>query len=311
VVLRFVPQRSEPQYHGSRAMRFPDDPGLVAVLKHLAVSASALLGHGGEAWVYALDDARVVRVLHAGGREEDVRRRQALVDELARAEPAFALPQLLEVGELEGRVFAVERRLHGRSLSDELRTAERSARARLIEAHLDTAAALGDLHLEPRDGFGDLIVADAITTPTWRAYLEQRAAANLARSTPELRSIDAIALAAPLPEPTAAAFVHLDAFAGNMLTDGTRITAVLDISSTSVAGDRRLDPLATAVYLTSSEITPTTTPADVDVAMSWLRAAGLEDWFEPARRWLAGYWSCATDDPKVIAWCQTVLLAHS
>jgi len=38
---------------------------------------------GGEAWVYALDDARVVRVLHPGGRADDILRRQRLVDELA------------------------------------------------------------------------------------------------------------------------------------------------------------------------------------------------------------------------------------
>ncbi len=289
-------------------MDFPDDSGLVSVLKRLGVAADALLGHGGEAWVYALDDARVLRVLHAGGRAEDVRRRQSLVDELARAGPAYALPEILEIGEIDGRIFAVERRLPGRSVMDELRSCDDDARGRLIEAHLDAAAALGDLYLAPRGGFGDLIIDNAITTSTWRAYLEERAATSLARSTRELRSIDPIALAAPLPETTVAAFVHLDAFAGNMLTDGARITAVLDIGPTSVAGDRRLDTLAAVVYLTSPEITPVATAADVDVAMSWLRTAGLHDWFDPARRWLAAFWSAAVDDPRVLRWCHTVLL---
>jgi hypothetical protein len=102
--------------------------------------------------------------------------------------------------------------------------------------------------------------------------------------------------------------VHLDAFAGNMLTDGARITAVLDIGVTSIAGDGRLDPLSAAVYLASPDITPTATPADADVAMSWLRNAGLFEWFEPARRWLAGFWSAAYDDPRVLKFCQGVLL---
>ena len=70
----------------------------------------------------------------------------------------------------------------------------------------------------------------------------------------------------------------------------------------------RLDPLATAVYLTSRETTPTAAPADVDVVMSWLRAARLEGWFESARRWLAGYWAFAIDDPRVLAGCRNVLL---
>jgi len=289
-------------------MSFPADPGLVSVLEHLGVDAGALLGHGGEAWVYALDDARVVRVLRAGARQEDVQRRRRLVDELSRSNPPFALPEVLDIDMCAGRVFAIERRLRGRSVLDELGTCEGAARNRLIEAHLDAAAALGDLQLSPRAGFGDLIADDAITTPTWRGYLEQRVATNLARSVPELRSIDPIALASALPDTTDAAFVHLDAFAGNMLTDGVHITAVLDIGTTSVAGDRRLDPLATAVYLTSRETTPTTAPADVDVVMSWPRAARLERWFESARRWLAGYWAFAIDDPRVLAGCRNVLL---
>ena len=180
--------------------RYPDDAGLVAVLQHLGVAADAVLGHGGEAWVYALDDDRVVRVLHAGGRADDVVRRQRLVDELARAEPAFALPEMIAVDELDGRVFTIERRLRGRSILDELRDCEGTQRNRLIEAHLAAAAALGDLHLEPRGGFGDLIADEPITTTTWRAYLEQRVAANLARLAPDLHAIDPIALAAALPD---------------------------------------------------------------------------------------------------------------
>ena len=222
--------------------------------------------------MFALDAERVLRVLHAGGSENDIRRRQALVDELARSARAFALPSVIEIGELDGRIFAVERRLPGRSVMDELSRCDGEARVRVIEGHLDAAAALGDLRLEPRAGYGDLIVDDAIVTSTWRAYLEQRAATNLARSTSDLHSIDAGSLAAPFSEPAAAAFVHLDAFAGNMLTDGTRITAVLDIGPTSVAGDRRLDPVSAAVYLAAPEITPAANRADVDVAMSWLRA---------------------------------------
>jgi aminoglycoside phosphotransferase (APT) family kinase protein len=258
--------------------------------------------------VYALDDDRVLRVLHAGGTESDIRRRQDLVDELARSPLPFALPSVIEVGELDGRTFAIERRLPGRSVMDELRNCEGEARARLIEGHLDAAAALGDLHLEPRSGYGELIIDDAIVTSTWRAYLEQRAARNLARSTPDLQSIDAVALAAALPEPAAAAFVHVDAFAGNMLTDGTRITAVLDIGPTSLAGDRRLDPVSAVVYLASPDISPAANRSDVDVATSWLRAHGLHDWFEPAQRWLAAFWSFAVDDPRVLEWCRSVLL---
>ncbi len=291
-------------------MAVPEDAGVVSVMRQFAVTADDLLGHGGEAWVFALGDDRVVRILQPGGRIEDIVRRRALVAELGRAGAPFALPDVLEVGEMDGRAFAVERRLPGRSVLDELRSSEGPARKDLVERYLEAADALGDLSLERRLTYGDLIGDGAITTSTWRAYLVERAAANLARSTSDFSSVDADALADGLPEPTGPSFVHLDAFAGNVLTDGTRITAVIDIGSTSLAGDRRLDPLAAAVYLVSPDITDPVRDTDVDVAMSWLRATGLHQWFEPARRWLAAFWSSAVDDEKLLRWCRRVLLEN-
>jgi aminoglycoside phosphotransferase (APT) family kinase protein len=288
-------------------VEIPDDASLAAILQALGVPRDALVGHGGEARVFAIDDERVVRVLHPGGDAKHLSRRQRLVDELVRSQPRYALPQVLEVGELDGRVYAIERRLAGRSVLDELQTVSGPARRRLVEAHLDTAAALGDLHLEPRATYGDLISDEPIRAPTWRAYLEEKVAANLARSTPALRNLDPAALAAPFAEPPTPSFVHLDAFAGNMLTDGSRITAVIDIGVTSVYGDRRFDPLSVAAYLSAPAVTPMATPADADVAMGWLRNAGLSEWFEPVRRWLAAYWSFALDDAALHAWCHTVL----
>jgi aminoglycoside phosphotransferase (APT) family kinase protein len=288
----------------------PDDPELVLVLRSFEIQASDLLGHGGEARVYALGPDRVLRVLHPGGRAEDMARRQDLVGRLARSRPAFALPEILEVGQVGERIYVIERRLPGVSVQEALRTCPPEGRTTLVERYLEAAATLGDLRLERPHTFGDLIRDDAITTSTWRAYLEQRAAASLSRSTGELRSVDPRDLAADLPEPAEPAFVHLDVFAGNMMTDGQRITAVIDVGSTSVAGDRRLDPLAAAVYLASPEITPAATAADVDVAMRWLGATGLDRWFEPARRWLAAYWSFAVDDANLLRWCQGVLLGR-
>ena len=74
---------------------FPSDPRLVAVALRFGVAPNALLGHGGEAWVYALDDERVLRVLHDGGGKADVLRRLALVEELALSQPVCRLPEVL------------------------------------------------------------------------------------------------------------------------------------------------------------------------------------------------------------------------
>jgi len=47
----------------------------------------------------------------------------------------------------------------------------------------------------------------------------------------------------------------LDAFAGNMLTEGSVVSAVTDFGVTAEAGDARLDPLTAPVYLSAREIT--------------------------------------------------------
>jgi aminoglycoside phosphotransferase (APT) family kinase protein len=287
---------------------FPSDPGLVAVAVRFGVAPNALLGHGGEAWVYALDDERVLRVLHDGGKKTDVLRRVALVEDLRLSQPVYQLPEVLDVGEYEGRTYAIERRLPGWSMTEELGRLQGAARDRLIEAYLDTSASLGELHLPAHSGFGDLIADGAIVAPSWHAYLEERAARNLGGSTPELRRIDPVEIADGLPDVSTPSFVHLDAFPGNFLTDGVRVTAVLDFGFSSLAGDRRLDPIASTVYLSDTHVTPTATARDVDIAEAWLRTEGLSDWLEPGRRWLAAYWSFEVDDPNVIAWCSEVLL---
>lgn len=225
-------------------MQFPADSGLADVLVALGVRPEALLGHGGEAWVYALDDERVIRVLHGGATREMVVASGELVARLSRVGAPFALPELLDVGEVGGRWYAVER----------------------------------------GDWWGELLRVPLIRAERWHAYLRVKAEASLALAGVDFAGIDADALSSELPAPAARSFVHLDAFPGNVLAVGTTITAVIDFGATTVVGDRRLDPLASAIYLTP-EITPTATNRDRDVAYSWLRNASTSCSIRPSDGW--------------------------
>lgn len=296
----------------------PDDPGLDNVLRHLGVPASALLGHGGEARVYAIDDERVVRVIHPGGSCDHIRERQTLVDELARAPMPFALPEVLDCGTVDGRSYAIERRLTGRSVTAELGRLDRRERDRLVEHHLDAARALGDLRLDDRGWYGDLLASTPVRADGWLDYLTAKAADGLERA-PGFEAIDPARLAADLADLAASdqtgptgdvegSFVHLDAFGGNMLAVGSTVTAVIDIGASSIRGDRRLDPLSAAVYLCAPPITPEADDGDRRVAERWLADAGLLDHLEPARRWLAAFWAWASDDRVLHRWCRSVLL---
>ncbi len=285
----------------------PADEVLRTVLRRFGIGPSDLLGHGGEARVYALDDERVLRILHGSQTCAHVLERQALVDELRRVEAPFALPEVLECGSIGSRTYAIERRLPGAAISDQLPRLDRRRRNDLVENHLEAAMALGDLRLEERPWFGDLLAATPVRADSWRSYLEAKAADGLERA-PGFEAVDPAELARDLPATTDGSFVHLDAFAGNMLSVDTTVTAVIDIGASSVRGDRRLDPLSAAVYLCAPPITPAADENDRAVAREWLTNADLIDHYEPARRWLAAFWAWATDDRTLHHWCRSVLL---
>lgn len=283
------------------------DPALVAVLRSFGAGPDDLLGWGGEAVVVALDADRIVRVLHRGGDRESLERRYELVEELRAGSNRYALPELLEITEVAGRTCAVERRIPGTSVLRALDHVGGPDRDRLVEAHLQAAADLSDLPLTPRGWYGDLLAGQPVRTATWKTFLVTRAAQSLASAPAAFSEIDPEALADELPDTDAQAFVHLDAFTGNMMTTGTTITAVIDIGPTSAVGDRHLDALAAVVYLGAPQITASATKRDLDVASSWLRSHDLLDRLEPTRRWLAAYWAWAVDDAKLQDWCRTVL----
>ena len=289
-------------------MQFPEDAGLVAALRSFGIAPAALLGHGGEAWVYALDTERIVRVHHEGTVRETVDSRSSLLAELARSADAvpFQIPRVLETAVVEGRIITTEPRLPGRALLELLGESRGDERNALMRSYLDAAAQIGDLHLE-RPWYGELSQRRPIRTESFREYLRRRAARSLAGAGPDFAGIDPDALAAALPEAEAPALVHLDAFPGNMLAEGTAVTAVLDFGVIALVGDRRLDPLAAVAYLTSN-ITPTADDTDRALAQEWLAERGLAGLYEPARRWLAAFWSIARDDLRLHQWCREVLL---
>ncbi|MCA9924373.1 MAG: phosphotransferase [Anaerolineales bacterium] len=284
-------------------------PEIEAILHKFQVQPDALLGHGGEAFVFALDDGRILRIAHAGTSQQDLIDRAALLSELApgAAQLPFAIPAVLEIHQIDNRVLTIEPRLPGRPLPDVLLETGGSARANLIRAYLDAAARLGDLSLH-RPWYGEIRRDNAIRTAVFADYLVQRAAAGLQAGGAAFRRIDPQQLAAALPTPDQPEFVHLDAFAGNMLAADGKITAVLDFGAVCLMGDRRLDPLTAAIYLTPA-ITPSATDDDRAVAQAWLVEHDLDVWFEPAQRWIAAFWAFAHNDKALFEWCQSVLLA--
>ncbi len=278
------------------------------VLEQLGTSGEQLLGEGGEAQVYALDASNVLRLHQPGTSVNDALSRKALLDEIGKGASHlwFNTPEVLEVGTLLGHTYSIERRIVGESLTDALRTAGETSRGRLVSRYMDAAWAIGEIAVV-RPTLGEVSAVDAVRRDSFSGYLAERARRSLSGTA--LAHIDAEALATELGEAVdPPALVHLDFFAGNVMTDGDEITGVIDFGYSTIIGDRRLNPVAAAVHLASPRITPVATTADRATAMSWIVEHGLEGYYSAGERWMAAYWMFASDDdPVILPWSRSVL----
>jgi Ser/Thr protein kinase RdoA (MazF antagonist) len=279
--------------------RFPEDPGAAAVLREIGSGPARLLGRGGEASVYALDDERVLRIHRHGASETGVRGRTALLDELQASahQVSFAIPRVLTVDFIRERWVTVELRLAGRSLENELATLPKEARTALVRAYLSAATELGKLAVS-RPFFGELHEDDPVRDETWQSYLERRARHSLALGGEAYSRVSAAELARPFEEPPTRHFVYLDAYPGNVLVEKGRVSAILDFGGGVLIGDPRFNALAAASYLHSE---------DRAVGEAWLADRGIVS-AGPFRRWLAAYWAFASDDETLGAWCRAELV---
>lgn len=286
------------------------EPSLLRVLGELGVEPGALLGYGGEACVFAYGDEQIVRIHHAEQGRAAIEARSALLDELRphHGRLPFAIPHVSELQVIAERFVTFEPRLHGQTLARALREVRGTRRAELLSSTLEASRALRRLPLT-RPWFGELCQVPPIRTPSWKDYLRRRARTSLAAAGEAFAGVDVEALCLPFDEPATPGLVHLDLYVGNVLVDGTRVTAVLDFGGVPVFGDPDFDPLTVAVYL-RGEMTDHVDESDHTVCREWLEREALAERLDAAERWIAAMWSFAVDDAKVQSWCRRVLLAR-
>jgi hypothetical protein len=286
------------------------DPSLLRVLKELGVDPGELLGYAGEACVFAYGGEQIVRIHHAEADGAAVEARSALLGELRphHGQLPFAIPHVCELRVIAERYVTFEPRLHGRTLARALREVRGTGRRELLLSTLEASRALSRLPIT-RQWFGDLCRVPPIRTPSWKEYLRRRARTSLAAAGDAFAGVDVEALCLAFEEPATPGFVHLDLYAGNVLVEGSSVTAVLDFGGVPVFGDPDFDPLTVAVYL-RGEMTDAAVESDHTLCREWLEQAGLAERLDAAERWVAAMWSFAVDDAKVQSWCRRVLLAR-
>jgi hygromycin-B 4-O-kinase len=166
------------------------------------------------------------------------------------ASPALPIPRVLAIGRCEAGHFAISERAPGRRLA-ELSTGERRA---VLPAALDTLDAIGRVDVSGSRGYGGWGADGNGQSTTWRAFLldviEDRSEGfykdwhALFRTTFLERPLyervyrRMLELADACPEERA--LIHQDYHLDNVMSDGQRVTGVLDWGN-ACYGDRLFD----------------------------------------------------------------------
>jgi putative membrane protein len=283
-----------------------------AVLKRFSLAADDLLGSGGESQVYALDEERILRLYRERADPEYVASLHEFYRALDGVTLPFSLPYMEEVGDVDGALYAVEKRLPGVSFTQYLKQAGGDARSQSLANYLAAAAQIQTIPINLRE-FGELLTSNPTQRPAWPEYLAARAHevlssySHLSADVPALDGIvrsweKDLEMVADVAKPTLA---HGDYFPGNVMVDENgEVTAVIDFSPTTVAGDPKLDLACALIFV---EVDAGYRPDDSPLLARLLRerddapAAGVIALY---RTFYSFYFSGAKKhDPPLYEWC--------
>ncbi|HET8581261.1 MAG TPA: aminoglycoside phosphotransferase family protein [Candidatus Paceibacterota bacterium] len=286
-----------------------------AVLDRFGIAQGALLGEGSESWVYALDDARVLRIAKDSARRPHFEDRMHFYESLPRAALPFAIPRVQAIEEHAGAVVSIEERIHGSPLLAVLPALSPGEKRHAFGSFLDAALALRAV-TRPDLPYGELLADRPVTATTWREYLAMKV--RTAAEDPVLRA-DVPQLAhsareaqeriAMLAEPEHA-LVHGDYFPGNVLMDESlAVAGVIDFSPMTLIGDPQMDIAGAFLFL---EVTPGATAADSAFMRELIVARAGEailPVIECYRLYYSFYFAFARDDAPLYRWCVANLAA--
>lgn len=219
------------------------------LLTNWAVGTPTLIGEGMEGVVYALDADRVAKIWFA--EPATAARDTRTFFEAPAAKPlSFAVPQVLEIHQVDGRTITIERFLHGTALIDT--PVSRGQTEELFVGILAELAAGGAC-----PAARPLVVLDGPLPdfiPGLVALAGRRAERHRRVLTVAVEDLDrkVAALLRRLPEADSAArvAVHGDLCPGNVLvTGGPTVSAVLDWGFFSTEGDPVFEAAVTAALV--------------------------------------------------------------
>ncbi len=284
------------------------------MLESFGITATDLLGSGGESQVYALGPEQILRIYKRGMLSTYVERRHAFYTDLQCYSPPFEIPQIVKTGRIDGQIYTIERRMRGQDFARILPKLTPAERQRALTSYLDVAEQIGTIYF-PNDPFGELLVPEnPLQRATWPGYLWDRMQQSLSESRTDLEHdvpgfahiLDGMhTQLQQLNGFNERCLVHGDYFPGNVFIDSDlTICGVGDFSYAAIVGDPRMDLVGAIVYL---EVLDAYQPGDTEFLLQLLtKRCGTEilKIVQLYRLYYSLYFSvCKHSDPRTYAWC--------
>jgi hypothetical protein len=237
------------------------------VLQKLQVNP-VLLGKGGEGWVYEYgNDA--LKVYPHNSDVQYLKNIQAFQGVLAKQHFTFDTPQIYEVGNVDGILYTVEKRLQGVQMDKKIVGMSTTDRQQLYRSYYDAIRQVNTVTF-PDLSYGQIIkTSESITSDSWTDFLVQILDKKVAITHKKMQKIvpdydKKVELFKLLIQKYLVSaqknLVHCDYFLNNVLVnDDLAISAVLDFSVHAAVGDPKLD---IAGVLTWNEEDPKVQPQD-------------------------------------------------
>jgi putative membrane protein len=293
------------------AVKQPELAG--SVRERFSVTNDDLLGFGGEAAIYALNEEQVVRCYRAGTDRRRVEVRAAFYHGIARSDVPFKLPLVESIDVVDGSLYSIEQRIPGTSLTTALGALDGTERRRALTNYATAVEHIQSVALDDRE-FGELLADAPIKRRAWPAFLVDRAERALVAGQlvmkPDVPQLDDVLAAfregtARVSNVVEPRLVHGDYFPGNVMVDERgAVTGILDFSPLTVAGDPRLDLAGALIFL---EVVAPYRPEDSTIVEDVITARhghAVTTVIELYRIYYSLYFSATKEfDPELYRWC--------